>query len=189
MRRMRGLYVRLSREAPFDLAHQLNPVEVGGSLALAGTGATGAGSLHPRLAPATGAGRPARARRWARSAWCARPSSGVRPRCCCPRRPQRPSSTGRRAALRVHELPPGIDERAWRPGGDPGAGQDVLFLANLEVRKGIHVLLDAFEALTRLPQARLRVAGQGPEIEQVRAASQTPALAGWSCSATSIATA
>ena len=33
---LRGLYRELARSAPFDLVHQLNPVDVGVSLALAG---------------------------------------------------------------------------------------------------------------------------------------------------------
>ena len=85
-------------------------------------------------------------------------------------------SAGTRAL--VHELPPGIDERAWVPAPPPGR-QDVLFLANLEVRKGIRVLLDAFERIApELPEARLRIAGGGPETDSVRRrVRDTPALA------------
>jgi glycosyltransferase involved in cell wall biosynthesis len=80
---------------------------------------------------------------------------------------------------RVRELPHGIDDGVWRPSSPPPAAQTVLFLANLEVRKGIHVLLDAFEALAaRLPDARLRVAGDGPESDAVRCRiRESPALA------------
>ena len=55
----------------------------------------------------------------------------------------------------------------------------MLFLASLEVRKGIHVLLDAFERLSpRLPSARLLVGGAGAELERVRARiAASPALA------------
>ena len=48
-------------------------------------------------------------------------------------------------------------------------GQDILFLANLEVRKGIRVALDAFaQVASELPDARLLVAGQGSELEHVQ---------------------
>ena len=62
-----------------------------------------------------------------------------------------------------------MDERAWLPADRTAAGQDVLFLASLEVRKGIHVLLDAFAQLVaQLPDARLLVAGLGAELDEVR---------------------
>jgi glycosyltransferase involved in cell wall biosynthesis len=80
----------------------------------------------------------------------------------------------------VHELPPGIDDSAWGASVDGAAGQQVLFLANLEVRKGIHVLLDAFaQVAPELPGARLVVAGEGPEGEAVRRRlRESPALDG-----------
>jgi D-inositol-3-phosphate glycosyltransferase len=69
---------------------------------------------------------------------------------------------------RTREVPHGIDERAWAPGPETFA-QDVLFISHLEVRKGIHVMLDAFERVApRLPSARLVIAGEGPELEVVR---------------------
>lgn len=55
------------------------------------------------------------------------------------------------------------------PSGEPPAGQDVLFLANLQPRKGVLVALDAFEQVAAdLPGARLIVAGAGPEEEELR---------------------
>jgi L-malate glycosyltransferase len=78
----------------------------------------------------------------------------------------------------VHELSPGIDERSWRPPAAASSGQEILFLANLETRKGIHVLLDAFgEVSSELPGARLRVAGVGRESDEVgRRVNESPAL-------------
>jgi glycosyltransferase involved in cell wall biosynthesis len=80
--------------------------------------------------------------------------------------------------LRVHELPPGIDVSSWLPARDGEQRQDVLFLANLEVRKGIHVALDAFVQLApRLPAARMLIGGEGPELEAVsRRVRSSPAL-------------
>jgi glycosyltransferase involved in cell wall biosynthesis len=55
------------------------------------------------------------------------------------------------------------------PGARAGGGEDVLFLANLQVRKGIHVALEAFDRLAAdRPRARLLVAGTGPEEAAVR---------------------
>jgi L-malate glycosyltransferase len=89
------------------------------------------------------------------------------------------SKLSRAPDLLVHELPPGIDDHAWHATPPGGSGQDVLFLANLEVRKGIHVLLDAFAELSpELPGTRLVVAGEGPESQAVRRRlRETPALA------------
>ncbi len=71
--------------------------------------------------------------------------------------------------LLVREVPPGIDESRWLPGEGRAMGQDILFLANLEVRKGIRVALDAFARVaSELPDARLLVAGQGSELEHVQ---------------------
>ena len=54
----------------------------------------------------------------------------------------------------------------------------MLFLANLEERKGIHVLLDAFARVAPdFPEARLLVAGVGAEQDAVRRrVAQSPAL-------------
>ena len=164
------LYRRLARADRFDVAHQLNPVDVGVSLALTGDrDAAGARPLLLRLG-AVGAGR----------GRTGRPADAA----CEGRR----AAQQRRATMLLLSTPDaaGKVERA-APGGRscascrtastsasgtrrPGAGrQTVLFLANLEVRKGIHVLLDAFESLAaRLPDARLQVAGDGHESETVR---------------------
>jgi glycosyltransferase involved in cell wall biosynthesis len=50
----------------------------------------------------------------------------------------------------------------------PELDPHILFLANLHKRKGIYDLLEAFEAVVRaVPQARLTIAGDGPEKERV----------------------
>ncbi|MEA2331499.1 MAG: L-malate glycosyltransferase [Thermoleophilaceae bacterium] len=171
MRQVRALYRRLAAEGPFDLAHQLNPVDVGLSLALAGERVPVVlGPYVPDWAPsgagADGAVGPAalrlkavlRAAQQRRAAAVLLSTAAATPKL----------ARGAAGRLGVHELPPGIDDRAWCP-AERAAGQDVLFLANLEVRKGIHVLLDAFARLSgELPAARLLVAGLGPEEERVR---------------------
>jgi L-malate glycosyltransferase len=174
------VYRRLTRAGSFDVAHQLNPVDVGVSLALTG-GRTPLvlGPYYSDWAP-SGPGADAQV-----GSLTLRVKSVVR--AAQQRRAtmillSTSDAAGKVASRRalVRELPHGIDDQVWRPPASAPARQTVLFLANLDVRKGIHVLLDAFEALApRLPDARLRVAGGGPESETVRRRiRETPALAG-----------
>src|SRR4051794_38689810 len=170
MWRVRRLYRQLARAGPFDLVHQLNPVDVGVSLALADRrvplvlgpyvpdwARSGVGADATVSAAAFQVKRLVRAAQQ-RRATTVLLSTGAAA-----------SKLSRASGAVVHELPPGIDDRAWHAPRDRGAGQDVLFLANLEVRKGIHVLLDAFAELSSdLPGARLVVAGEGPESQAVR---------------------
>jgi glycosyltransferase involved in cell wall biosynthesis len=179
MWRIRRLYRQLARSGPFDLIHQLNPVEVGVSLALADQRVPLV--LGPYVpdwarsgvgADATVSAAALQVKRLVRGAQQRRATSVLLSTAAAASK-----LSGARGLL-VHELPPGIDDRAWHA-TTAGAGQDVLFLANLEVRKGIHVLLDAFAALSpELPGARLVVAGEGPETQAVRRRlGETPALA------------
>ncbi len=171
MWRLRRLYARLERTAPFSVAHQLNPVDVGLSLAL--TDRRAPLVLGPYVPdwpgfpkPGGRLARPAvvRVNRMIRAAQQRRATTLLL---------STPAAASRLAVdpsrgMHVREISPGIDDSAWVPGGDTD-GQDVLFLANLEVRKGIHLALDAFERVApRLPAARLVVAGRGPELEAVR---------------------
>lgn len=171
MWQMRGLYRRLARQAPFDLAHQLNPVDVGLSLALAdarlplvlgpyvpewpGYPKPGGPLLRPAVTRLNRALRSAQQRR-ATSVLLSSPAAASR------------LALNGADGLQIRELPPGIDDSAWAP-GDGTESQDVLFLANLEVRKGIHVAIDAFARVSRrLPQARLYIGGRGPELQAVQ---------------------
>ncbi len=172
MGRVRRLHRELAATSGFDLVHQLTPVEVGVSLALAGAPAPLVlGPYVPDWPPSgEGAdrvqGRPARlAKRALRAAQQARATTILL---------STPAATSKlelhgRARPQVHELPLGVDDQAWRPADRTVDRQVVLFLANLEVRKGVHVLLDAFTRLaTDLPEARLVVAGAGPEEKAMR---------------------
>jgi glycosyltransferase involved in cell wall biosynthesis len=181
MRRVRGLYRQLSRSVGFDLVHQLTPVEVGVSLALADTSVPVVLGPYVPDWPSSGDGADRQAgaailriKRVLRAAQQARATAVLLSNPAAASkvelRPQR--------WPQVRELPLGIDERTWVPGHGGGRGQDVLFLANLEVRKGIHVALDAFARLAPdLPAARLFVAGAGPELDEVqRRIRGSPAL-------------
>jgi glycosyltransferase involved in cell wall biosynthesis len=174
MWRMSRLYRHLASAEPFDVVHQLNPVHAGLTLALAdqpvpvvlgpyvpdwpGFRKPGGALLRPLVLRANDVIRAAQQRR-ATTVLLSTPAAATK---LATRRPER---------LHVHELSAGIDDRAWRPSADrpPGRAQDVLFLANLERRKGILVLLDAFaEVAAKLPDARLMVAGDGPLSAEVR---------------------
>jgi glycosyltransferase involved in cell wall biosynthesis len=180
MWRIRRLYRQLERAGPFDLIHQLNPVDVGVSLALADRrvplvlgpyvpdwARSGVGADATVSAAAFRVKRLIRAAQQRRATTVLLSTAAAAPK------------LSRVSGLLVHELPPGIDDRAWHAPPDRDDGQDVLFLANLEVRKGIHVLLDAFAELSpELPGARLIVAGEGPEGQAVRRRlRETPGLA------------
>jgi glycosyltransferase involved in cell wall biosynthesis len=167
---LRRLYRRLAGGRPFDLAHQLNPVDVGVSLALAGDRAPLV--LGPYWPVWASSGLGADAHVGALTLRIKRVIRGAQQRRASTLLLSTPAAVTQLAPgvqAHVHELPLGLDDRAWHPASEAPAGQTVLFLANLEVRKGIHVLLDAFEAVAaQLPDARLQVAGYGPEGEAVR---------------------
>lgn len=171
MRRTRRLLSRLAATTRFDLVHQLNPVDVGLSLAVAGSGLPVVlGPYVPDWAP-RGAGADAVV-----SPFALRAKRALRAAQQCHARVILLSSAAAAAkveaswpaGLRAREVPPGIDTGRWHPLPQPHESQDVLFLANLQVRKGVLIMLDAFERLAaRLPAARLLVAGAGPEEAEV----------------------
>ena len=165
MWRMRRLYGRLARTAPFDVVHQLNPVDVGLTLAIADASVPvvlgpyvpdwpdapkpGGRLLRPAVVRLNEALRAAQQRRAATVLLSTQ------------------AAASRLAAEgpAVHVISGGIDDRRWAPPADqpPDAEQDVLFLGNLHARKGILVLVEAFaEVAKTLPKARLVVAGDGP---------------------------
>lgn len=99
------------------------------------------------------------------------------------------------AAAKVTVLPNGIDESVWSTDEDQrqrarvrwgGTGPLLMFTGRLEVEKGIFTMLDALPAvLSRFPDARLVVAGQGGQGAQFDADTAerglSPAVirAGW----------
>jgi L-malate glycosyltransferase len=68
----------------------------------------------------------------------------------------------------------GVDADVFEPGGDRASGPPtILFLANLQLRKGVLTLLEAFERVGQdLPDSRLIVAGDGPELAEVERRSR-----------------
>jgi glycosyltransferase involved in cell wall biosynthesis len=170
MWRLRRLYERLERERPFDAVHQLTPVDVGVSLAFPGDAPLVLGPYVPDWPP-SGPGADgevgALARRVKRSLRRAQQARAAAVLLSTSAAAGKLELSGAERE-RVHELPLGVDAEFWRPGAARPERLDVLFLAGLEVRKGVHVLLDAWERLSpRLPAARLLLAGDGSEREAV----------------------
>jgi L-malate glycosyltransferase len=162
MWRMRRLYRRLARERAFDVVHQLNPVDVGLSLALADVRVPVV--LGPYVPDWPGPRAHHRLKSGLRAAQQRRASTVLLSS------PAAASKLSPRAAgsVRVHEVPPGIDLDVWTP-PDRAPSHEILYLANLHERKGILVLLDALSRLagTR-PDSRVLVAGDGPLRAEVQ---------------------
>jgi L-malate glycosyltransferase len=174
MWRMGRLYRRLARERPFDVVHQLNPVSVGLSLAVRdGIAPLVLGPYVPEWPDAPKPGgplvRPAMVRfnESIRAAQQRRATTVLLSTPAAASRLARPEP----AHLQVRVISGGVDDRLWVPAADDAyeKRQDILFLANLHVRKGILVLIDAFARLAPvLPAARLVIAGDGPLTGEVR---------------------
>jgi len=164
MRALRRAFERLRRQERLDVVHQPNPVDVGVTLAL------------PRSAPPVVLG----------PYWPSWPSDVGRAgpealrallRAAQQRRAAAILLTTEAARAKVHArrvatwvVPPGVDLERFpvvaRP--DPARPPTALFFANLRGHKGIFTLLDAWDAVVAaLPDARLLVAGGGPEADAV----------------------
>ena len=188
MARMRRLYAAIAARERIDLVHQLNPVDLGISLGLPRAAAplilgpyvpdwpadSSARTLAASAAPGAGARTAALARRGVRAAQQRRAALVLLSTAAAQ---AKVAASGVRTAI----VPPGIEADglagAARPAGE--RPPTVLFLANLQVRKGILTLLDAFEAVVAsLPEARLLIAGSGPNEDEVRRrAAASPAAA------------
>jgi glycosyltransferase involved in cell wall biosynthesis len=177
MVRCRRLFDRLRRTERFDVAHQLNPVFGGISLALLGTGVPIVLGTYVAAWPCDWNGDP----------YVDQPARRIFKRVVLNMQ-QRPASallvtTHAALATRIVDVPSvrarvrwqhhGIDSAAYAP--DPeklDAALDsgrILFLANVGIRKGIYTLLDAFSRVhAKHPFAKLVIAGGGPCLDDVR---------------------
>jgi glycosyltransferase involved in cell wall biosynthesis len=173
MRATRSLFARLQPRVSFDVIHQLNPVDAGLSLALADAGPPVVlGPYVPAWPTPETAGAGVRLLGLVnRAIRAAQESRATALLLTTPAAATRLGRRPRRDVL-VRELPHGLDPAPFGAAA-PGTGDDgrtVLFLANLEPRKGIFVLLDAFEHLAaEQPCARLLIAGDGSATAQVQA--------------------
>jgi L-malate glycosyltransferase len=178
MLRCRVLFERLHRQAAFDIVHQLNPVFSGLSLALLGTSVPVVLGTYVSAWPCGWDGFPyvERGVMW-------------RLRRLLLYVQQRPASAllvTTRAALdsriinspairsRVRWQQHGIDAEAYAPEPQTRlaalASGRILFLANVGIRKGVFTLLTAFAIVhAARPDATLVIAGDGPDLELLRA--------------------
>jgi L-malate glycosyltransferase len=165
---IRAALGHVQKRESVDLVHQLNPVDVGLTC------------LLPRSAPPVVLGP--YVPNWPRLGQ----ESAEVVRAAVHRLQQRRagalllSSPAARAKVRstrpsLHELGYGVDADFFHP-GDRTADRSsrpplLLFLANLQVRKGILDLVHSFDLMAGdLPECRLVIAGGGPDEEQVRRA-------------------
>jgi glycosyltransferase involved in cell wall biosynthesis len=177
MVRCRQLFARLHRTERFDVAHQLNPVFGGLSLALFGAGVPIVLGTYVASWPCDWNGNPR----------VEKPLRTLVKRIVLnlQQRPAAALLVTTRAALatRVVDVPSvrarvrwqhhGIDAAAFAPDAATHAAalgsRRILFLANVGVRKGIYTLLDAFARVHALrPDATLVIAGGGPALDDVR---------------------
>jgi glycosyltransferase involved in cell wall biosynthesis len=76
---------------------------------------------------------------------------------------------------RIRVVYPGADLRLFRPAAEPVAVPVLAFVSPLAANKGIDRVLDAFALVRqRVPEARLRVLGDGPLAGLVRRAAAEP---------------
>jgi glycosyltransferase involved in cell wall biosynthesis len=178
MVKIRAIFRRLARGAPFDLIQQLNPVYPGLSAGLLRTGVPLVlGPFEPawpgsKTAPG---GSIRRGWRWAFDRIVERANlAQERAASALILTTQAGASALRepeRSGARMFVVPFGVDTQRFVPApeGSLSDGPSVLFLANLYARKGIYTLLEAFETVAAaIPQCRLDIAGDGPEADVVR---------------------
>ena len=173
----RALFERLRRRTPFDVAHQLNPVFGGLSLALFGAGVPVILGTYVAAWPCDWDGSPLVESRL--SAQLKRALLYVQQRSAAA------LLVTTRAALetrivntptiraRVRWQHHGIDAAAFAPAASARtaalASERILFLANVGIVKGIFPLLEAFVRVRAArPDATLVIAGDGPILAQVR---------------------
>lgn len=175
IRQVRKLYRSLSRSVRFDLAQQFTPVDTGLSLALLGfdaplvlgpySGHWAPGADGPPVAVSLAA----RCKRPVRDSLAWLQQSQARALIVtCPAAIQRVISETMRQK-RVHVVSHGVNTRDYYERNELPDQQTILFLANLEYRKGIFTLLDAFERVAPVvPGCKLEVWGSGAEEQAVR---------------------
>jgi L-malate glycosyltransferase len=177
MLRMRALYNRLARNVRYDVIHQLNPVNTGISLALAGVQPPIVlGNLIPNWSM-NEAGKPIPPRRALHPANIVKSTVlELQQRLAAAILLTTPAARERLYQTKAVEhklfmLPHGVDDAvfATHPVFEDPPAKNVLFFANLLRRKGIFTLLDAFDAVVAaFPDAILTVAGGGDEFAAVQ---------------------
>jgi len=179
-RRIRATFERVHAVEPVDIIHQLNPVALGLSCLLPeDKPPLVLGPYVPDWPPSVRLGEDASPLKQTLYLTAMRAKQLIRRReqgrasallLSTPAAESKLALSSRSHAL-IRYLSPGVDIDVFRePRAAAPAGATILFLANLNVRKGILTLLEAFESVaTRLPGAELHIAGEGAASDQVRA--------------------
>jgi L-malate glycosyltransferase len=184
MLRVRRLLSALKKECHFDLIHQLNPVFTGMSLSLMGCGLPLVLGTYVARWPDDPDAIASNGKWVGRAVDYGRNLIGDAQQrqadALLLTTPAARNRLPRAKAMsdRIHILPHGLDTSLF----SPRAGWDsperlqaeqqqpsILFFANVLRRKGIYTLIDAFPAIAReFPACVLRIAGDGPELAEVR---------------------
>lgn len=177
MVRARLLFESLCKTVRFDLLHQMNPVFVGLSLAFVGCKAPVVlGTIVPRWAndsDSLAAQYPAFRRliEWGRNRIMALQQRHASALLLTSKAAMNKVPEPERVKAEIHSIPHGIDSQVFSPDNPKickGVAASILFLASLQEKKGIYVLLAAYaELLNDFPDLRLTIAGGGPEAEKV----------------------
>jgi len=182
MTRMRRLFIRLDRQAPFDLVHQMNPVFAGMTLALVGARTPIVlGAFVPRWQTTIEddyANMSFKARIVERGERIVAGLQQARAAALLVASPQalRRIHEPERHRDRIFEVPHGIDLSRFPVRTALPARPSVLFLTSVQDRKGIFTLLDAFERVAKaVPGVELVVAGSGPALGEVQRRAATMA--------------
>jgi glycosyltransferase involved in cell wall biosynthesis len=175
LRRLRRLFERLSRGEGIDVAHQLNPVDLGLSLALPEAIPLLLGPYVPDWPPESrpdGAGPAGHVRRAVRDAV----RHAVRARqqyrattvlLSTPAAAAKLAADGQGRSVEV--LPFGVDPVVFAPSTAARHGPPtVVFIGSLTYRKGIFTLVAAHERVVRRRDARLIVGGTGEDEADLR---------------------
>lgn len=174
MRAVRRLLGELSKSVSFDIAQQFTPVETGLSFSMLGSGIPLVLGPYSGYWPADADGPPrsesakSRLKRFMRGCLAKlqqRPARALV--ITCPAAIERVSESPKIRA-RVHVIGHGIDSREYRQRDSIPERRSILFLANLEYRKGIFTLLDAFDEMAdAVPDCTLEIWGTGDEAPAV----------------------
>jgi glycosyltransferase involved in cell wall biosynthesis len=179
---VRALLTRLSASVRFDIVQQFTPVETGLSLGVLGLGIPLVLGPYSGFWPVDADGPPRR------MSWVRRLKLGVRDSIAyvqqrqaralvitCPAAAERIRSR-RALETRVHVIGHGIDSEGYAARERVPEEPSVLFLANLEYRKGIFTLLEAFDRMAAsVPACTLQIWGTGSEAGAVdRRIEQSP---------------
>lgn len=178
--KVRALYRRLSADTQFDLIHQLNPVVTGLSLSMLGINKPMVMGPYVPDWPLVRRGnklqKPTALQRLARIAkrgfWYQQHRMASKIILSSAAAMQKVLHY-RKFKDKVHIIPYGIDIENFQP-AELAAEKTILFLAKVSHHKGIMILLDAFRKVHKeLPDAKLLVAGHGPEMEVAQAVAAT----------------